>query len=140
MARFVLQPGRAWQLPRQTGLSVVAVQPEPHRDVDASIRRALAAELAELGCPSETAAEIAESARVEWRDSIMERGVWLLMVRTPASDQGVEYPYLDDTNFGVEHLAQRIADDNAEACDRQRRGEPGWSPYWPLPARDPRRS
>lgn len=43
------------------------------------------------------------------------------------------------TSRAPEHLARNLAADNAEAADRTSHGEPGATPYWPLPDRLPRR-
>ncbi len=43
-------------------------------------------------------------------------------------------------DWAVEHVAQNVAADNAEANDRIVRGEAGWEFYWPLPGRAPRRT
>lgn len=45
----------------------------------------------------------------------------------------------DEDDIGpMEHLAENADADNAEAFDRQKRGEPGYAPWWPLEDRGSR--
>ncbi len=98
--------------------------------LDEPLRIPLRAALVELGCPAEVAQDIAAKARVADE---------LVMIDTPAFRRGVEYPSEpEDIYSAMQILAMQIADDNAEAIDRARRGEPGWVAFWPLPDRKPR--
>ena len=92
----------------------------------------LEAALRDTGCPPPAAQQFSDELRVERPEG--SRG-WLLMLK----NHGTRYPAdLSEVASAVEHLAENLAADNAEAVDGTARGEPGWSPYWPLPGRSRR--
>jgi len=91
--------------------------------------KSLEAALRDTGCPPETAQHVSTRLRVERPGGSRE---WLLMLE----NHGTGYPAgADEAASAVEYLAQNLAADNAEAVDRTARGEPGWTPYWPIPDR-----
>jgi hypothetical protein len=93
----------------------------------------LEAALRNSGCPAAAARHLSAKLRVERPGGSRE---WLLMLE----NHGTGYPAgADEVASAVEHLAQNLAADNAEAVDRTAGGEPGWPAYWPLPDRLPRR-
>lgn len=97
------------------------------------LTESLAAALRETGCSSETAERLSTTLRVERPSGSTE---WLLMLE----GRGTGYPAdADEVAYAVEHLVRNLAADSAEAVDRAARGEPGWTPYWPLPDRLPPR-
>jgi hypothetical protein len=98
--------------------------------LDEPLRNALRDALVEVGCPAKVAQDIAAKARVADE---------LVTIDTPAFRRGVEYlSEPEEIDSAMQILATQIADDNAEATDRARRGEPGWIAFWPLPDRKPR--
>jgi hypothetical protein len=89
--------------------------------------------LLDAGCPSKTARHLAGRLRVERPPGVT---TWLLMLE----NHGTSYPgERDEVAYAVEHLAMNVTADNTEAVDRTVRGGQGWTPYWPLPDRAPRR-
>ena len=93
----------------------------------------LAAALRDTGCPPDSAQHLSKTLRVE---RTRAGSGWLLMLE----DHGTGYPAdRDEVAYAVEHLARNVAADNAEAVDRTARGEPGWTPFWPVSGRMPRR-
>ena len=46
----------------------------------------------------------------------------------------------DEWGAAVCSVVENVAADNAEANDRTARGEGGWTPLWPLPDRQARRT
>lgn len=100
--------------------------------VEPWLQQALAAALADAGCPPGVAQQLSGNVHVERPRGSAE---WLLVL----TDHGTSYPATrDEAAYAVEHLARSVAADNAEAVDRAARGEPGWTPYWPLPDRTQR--
>ncbi len=99
-------------------------------EVSAQQRAALTAALRRVGAPEEVAIALARSATIEPYED-----VFMLCLNGNCSQVEDE----DEDYLGpVEHLAENAAADNAEAFDRQKRGEPGYSPWWDLPDRRPR--
>jgi len=81
--------------------------------------------LVEAGCPAAAAQRLADEVTAERHDGtdllcLLGNGV------TPGQD-------------AAELLVENVVADNAEANDRTARGEPGYTPLWPLPDRRPRR-
>ena len=97
-------------------------------EVSALQRAALLEALRAVGAPEQAARALASTATVETYDG-------LLMLCLNGSCAEIEH---DDELGPVDHLAENAAADNAEAFDRQERGELGYSPWWELPARRPR--
>lgn len=111
-------------------LAVLSGVPPP---VELWMTESLQAALRDTGCPPAVAQHVSTKLRVERPAGSRE---WLLMLE----NHGMGYPAdADEVASAVEHLAQNLAADNAEAIDRTARGEPGWMPFWPLPDRRPRR-
>ncbi|MGY5885823.1 hypothetical protein [Modestobacter lacusdianchii] len=101
--------------------------------VEPWLAEALKTALRDAGCPSDIAEQLSAEMRVERPRGTTE---WLLML----FNHGTSYPDdREDVVYAAEHLAVNMAADNAEAVDRTARGDPGWSPYWPLSDRAPRR-
>lgn len=98
------------------------------REVSPSQRDALDAALREVGAPPAVASALAATATLE-----MYGDVTMLCLEGNCSE--VEGP--EDLS-AVQELADNAAADNAEAFDRQGRGEPGHVPWWPLPHRQAR--
>ena len=99
------------------------------------MRDAVVEALREKGCPDAVARRIADSLR------IVDEGEWLALLDSPTVTHGcgIEVPVTPDQwSTAVHHLVENVAADNAEAVDRAARGEPGWTPMWPLPGRKPR--
>jgi hypothetical protein len=101
--------------------------------VEPWVTEALLAALRDAGCPSDIAEQLSGEARVGRQQGGTD---WLLMLH----NHGTSYPAdRSEAAVAAEHLASNLAADNAEAVDRAARGESGWTPYWPLPNRWPRR-
>lgn len=86
---------------------------------------AVATALQHVGCPADTAEEVATRTRIERRS-----GAWMLLLHGHGS--AIDLPIGPDEWTGAaEHVARNLAADNAEALGRTARGEPGWTAYWP---------
>src|SRR4051794_36608018 len=97
------------------------------------MKEVLEAALRDTGCPPSIAQQLASEVRVERPEGSTE---WLLML----TNHGTGYPAdRDEVAGAADHLAMNVDADNAEAVDRAARGEPAWTPHWPLPERTPRR-
>lgn len=119
-----------WASTQGYGLAVHGGQPDV---VEPWVTEALVAALREVGCPSDTAQRLAGEARLVGLKGTPE---CMVMLR----NHGTSYPAdEDEAAYAADHLATNLAADNAEAVDRTARGESGWTPYWPLPNRPPRR-
>lgn len=91
-------------------------------------QRALREALTAVGAPAQHAAEVARLATLE-----VDEGSLMLCLNGHCCQVD------DDEDVSAcESLADNAAADNAEAHDRQQRGEAGYSPWWPLPDRRPR--
>ncbi|MDP9444459.1 MAG: hypothetical protein M3P83_08990 [Actinomycetota bacterium] len=90
-----------------------------------AVRQAVQRGLVEAGCPAEVATRLADDVTVERQD-----GSKLLCLHGNCVAPGQD---------AVELLVENVVADNAEANDRMARGEPGYTPLWPLPNRRPRR-
>lgn len=88
----------------------------------------MTAALRRVGAPQEVAVALAGSATIEPYEDVF------MLCRNGNCSQVED----EDDLGGVEHLAENAAADNAEAFDRQKRGEPGYLPWWDLPDRQPR--
>ena len=89
---------------------------------------AVAAALRTEGCPAATAERLAAQARIAEHDG------WMLVLL--GHGHGIEVPVERETwEWAASAVAMNVAADNAEAVDRASRGEPGWTPLWPLPDR-----
>lgn len=88
------------------------------------------------GCPAAVATSLAEKARIEWSGS---QGEWLLLLHGCGAGFGDPVDR-EEWDSAVEQVARSVADNNAEANDRVKRGEMDWEPYWLLPDRPARRS
>jgi hypothetical protein len=90
--------------------------------------RGLEAALVDFGAPPDLAFTLARQATLE--DS---EGTLMLCFNGHCTE------LMDEPDDGAyELLALNAAADNAEAYDRQQRGEVGWVPMWPLKDRRPR--
>jgi hypothetical protein len=93
---------------------------------------ALVSALRAVGCPADTARELAREVRVERSPQQGDE----LMVLLGGHGVGVGLPVQrDHVEEAVWSLVQNVAAENAEAHERAARGEPGWAPFWPLPDR-----
>ncbi len=81
--------------------------------------------LVKAGCPAEVAHRLADDVTAELHD-----GSHLLCLLGHCVSPGQD---------AVDSLVENVVADNAEANDRTARGEPGYTPLWPLPDRRPRR-
>lgn len=87
------------------------------------------AALVEVGAPQEAAVALAGTATVETHEGVLVLCLNGACVEIDADDVGAG---------AIDDLAANAAADNAEAVDRQRRGEDE-TPWWPLPGRPRRR-
>jgi hypothetical protein len=99
------------------------------RPASADVREGVRAALVDAGCQKDIAARLAEETTCERSGD--EDFVWLLGISASIPADGDEYAFVV--------LAENVAAENAEACDRSARGESGYTPFWPLPGRKPRR-
>ena len=99
---------------------------------------AAVAELLRWGCPPETAHRLAQELEVE--GPVETDGLKECTVLLRSHGAGFHLP-VDPTEWdgAISSVVENLAADNAEANDRTARGEPGWSPLWPLPGRPARR-
>lgn len=100
------------------------------------MRDSLVNALLEAGCPVATATSLTEKARIEWSGS---QGEWLLLLHGCGAGFGDPVDR-EEWNSAVEQVARSVANDNAEANDRLKRGESAQEPYWLLSDRPARRS
>jgi hypothetical protein len=115
---------------RRYGRAVSSGQPLV---VEPWVGDALVAALRDAGCPSGMAERLSSEARVVGPKGTPDCMLMLL-------NHGTSYPAdEDEADYAAGHLARNLAADNAEAVDRTARGESGWTSYWPLPNRSPRR-
>ncbi len=96
------------------------LQPAPQ-----AVRRAVQLGLAKAGCPTEVAHRLADDVTAERHDDSI---LFCLLGNCVSPGQDA-----------VDSLVENVVADNAEANDRTVRGEPGYTPLWPLPDRRLRR-
>ncbi len=100
----------------------------------------LAAALVTVGCPVAKATALAAEARIEWSEGWPgSSGEWLLVLHGCGAGFGDPVDR-EEWDSAAEQVARSVADDNAEANDRLKRGETAQEPYWPLPHRPARHS
>ena len=92
-------------------------------------KRAIREALVAVGAPVRQAVQLADEATLEECEG--ELMLCLKGACCSMADQADQ--------AAIEELALNAAADNAEAHDRQQRGEADWTPWWPLPERRPRR-
>src|SRR5690348_15625850 len=95
--------------------------------------------LVAVGCPEGKATALASEARIEWSESWTgSDGEWLLLLNGCGAGFGDPVDR-EEWESAVEQVARSVADNNAEANDRVKRGEMDWKPYWLLPDRAAKR-
>jgi hypothetical protein len=100
---------------------------------------ALVSALRQRGCPPETADRLAQELRTERLRGDRPPDEWTVLLH--GQGHGFFVPVdADEWDAAVWSLVENVAADNAEATDRAARGEAGWTPLWPLPDRQARRS
>jgi hypothetical protein len=107
--------------------------------IESWMREAIVDALLAVGCPREVAARLSTEVQLRWSADSWPGagdGEWLLTLNGHGSSFG---PDVDEWTWAAETVAMNVSNDNAEANDRQRRGEQGWESLWPLPDRPSRR-
>lgn len=100
----------------------------------------LANALVAVGCPVAKASALASVARIEWSEGRLgSDGEWLLVLHGCGAGLG-DPVHREEWDSAAEQVARSVADDNAEANDRLKRGETNWKPIWLLSDRPARRS
>lgn len=111
-----------------------------YRDLEPWQAALLVRALEDVGCPRGTAQALAAQATVGEDRSEEPGGPDYRVLHLHGTALGVEQGQPVEEEFAglAAELAEHLRDENAEAVDRQGRGEPV-TPHWPLPGRSSRR-